>query len=79
MIESIDINIMEILLWNIVWHCGELKDLNFYQHFLNMDISLHNQDKLLKCCLCVLYYHIEGTVSQIFYLGPTFYFMKSRK
>ena len=23
--------------------------------------------------------HLEGTVSQIFYLGPSFYFMKSRK
>ena len=23
--------------------------------------------------------HSEGTVSQIFYLGPSFYFMKSRK
>ena len=23
--------------------------------------------------------HSEGTVSQIFYLGPRFYFMKSRK
>ena len=63
----------------IVWQCRELKNLNFYQHFLNMYISLHNQDKLLKFCLCVLYYHIEGTVSQIFYLGHTFYFMKSRK
>ena len=23
--------------------------------------------------------HLEGTVSQIFYVGPRFYFMKSRK
>ena len=23
--------------------------------------------------------HLEGNVSQIFYLGPSFYFMKSRK
>ena len=68
---------MEI--WSIVWQCGELKNLNFYQHFFNMDISLYNQDKLLKFCLSVLYYHIEGTMFQIFYLGPTFYFMKSRK
>ena len=70
---------MEILLWSIVWQCGELKNLNFYQHFFNMDISLHNQDKLLKFCLCVLYYYIKENVSQIFYLGPTFYLMNSRK
>ena len=69
---------MEIILWSIVWQCGELKILNFYQHFLNMDISLHNQQKLLKFCWCVLQYHIERTVSQIFYLGPSFHFMKSR-
>ena len=30
------------------------------------DILLHNQHKLLKFCLCVLYNHIEGTGSQIF-------------
>ena len=24
-------------------------------------------------------YHMEGTLSQIFYLGPSFHFMKSRK
>ena len=23
-------------------------------------------------------YHMEGTMSQIFYLGPSFHFMKSR-
>ena len=27
----------------------------------------------------VIEVHLEGTVSQIFYLGPSFYFMKSRK
>ena len=40
----------------------------FYQHFFNMDIPLHRQQKLLKLYLCVLQYHTEGTVSQIFYL-----------
>ena len=63
--------------------CGELKILNFYQHFLNISrfehISLQNQQQILKFYLCVLHDHIEGTMSQIFDLGPTFYFMKSRK
>ena len=29
--------------------------------------------------MCALHYHIEGTFSQIFYLGPTSHFMKFRK
>ena len=51
----------------------------FYQHFLNMDISLHTHEKVLKFAVCVLWYHTEGTMSQNFYLGFSFYFMKSRK
>ena len=56
---------MEITLWSIVWLSGKF-DFFFYQHFLNMDISLNRQKQLLKFCFCVPYYHIEGTVSQIF-------------
>ena len=41
-------------LWSIVWQCWELKNLIFHQYFLNMDTSLHNQQTLLKFCLCVL-------------------------
>ena len=62
-----------------MWQYGDLKNLIFYQHFFNMDISLNNQHKVLKFCLCALHYHIEGTVSQIFDLDPTFHFMKFRK
>ena len=29
--------------------------------------------------MLILHYHTEGTVSQIFNLGPSFYFMKFRK
>ena len=57
----------------------QIEKFVFYQLFLNMDISLHIQQKLLKFCLCVLYYNIEGTVSQIFDLALSFCFMKSRK
>ena len=76
---SIDINIMEMILWSILWLCGKLKFFDFYQTFFNMDISLDKQHKLVKFSLCVLYYHIEGTVSQTFDLGLSFCFMKSRK
>ena len=33
----------------------------------------------MKFYLLILEYVMEGTVSQIFYLGPSFYFMKCRK
>ena len=32
----------------------------------------------MKFVTLVVGCHSEGTVSQIFYLGPSFYFMKSR-
>ena len=38
---SIDIKTLEIILRSILWQCWELKKSFFYQHFLNMDISLH--------------------------------------
>ena len=62
-----------------MWQCGELKILKFYQRILNMDMSFENQQKCLTFCLCVVHDHIEGTVTQIFDLGFTFHFMKSRK
>ena len=40
-----------------------------------MDISLNSQQKCLKFCLCVVHYHNEGTVSQIFNFVPSFCFM----
>ena len=58
----------------------QIEQLVFYHFFSTcMDTSLHREPKLLKFCLCVLCYHIEGTVSQILYLGLRFCFMKSRK
>ena len=33
----------------------------------------------MKIGMCVVDTHSEGTVSQNFYLGPSFYFMKCRK
>ena len=43
--------------------------------FLNVDISFHIQDILPKFSVVVLDIIKEGTVSQIFYLGPSFCFM----
>ena len=49
----------------------------FHVIFLNKDISVIVADMILKCCMLVLHILPEGSVSQIFYLGLSFYFMQS--
>ena len=51
--------------------------LNLFSHFyfLNMDISLNIQTLAIKFYTGVLNIPLEGSVSQIFYLGLSFYFM----
>ena len=63
---------------------SELQDESFEKcilsiYFLNKDISSNIPCTLMKSYMPVLEYVIEGTVSQIFDLGPSFYFMKYRK
>ena len=53
------------------------KIMNFYVIFLNKDISIIIADIILKFCMVVLHILPEGSVSQNFYLGPSFYFMQS--
>ena len=48
----------------------------FHVIFLNKDISIIVADIILKCCMVVLHMLPEGSVSQNFYLGPSFYFMQ---
>ena len=55
------------------------KNLNFYDIFFNTDISITNKDIAMKFCMAILHINCEGSVSQIFYLGPSSYFMLSRK
>ena len=40
-----------------------------------MKISQQTADRELKFCFPILHIHLEGTVSQIFYLGLSIYFM----
>ena len=40
-----------------------------------MDILVDSQQKRFKFCLCVVYYGIEGTMSQNFELGLGFCFI----
>ena len=45
--------------------------------FHNISVRPTVADIILKLCMLVLHIVPEGNVSQIFYLGPSFYFMKS--
>ena len=46
-----------------------------YFYFSIVHISLNNVLGSPKFYIHVDYTHVEGTVSQIFFKGPTFYFM----
>ena len=52
---------------------------SFQYIFLKWIISFIYGPNITRFGTYVVKYHSEGTVSQIFYLGPGFYFMKSRK
>ena len=47
--------------------------LNFY--FFNVDISLIMHDPSLNFFICIDYIDVEGTVSQIFDIGPGSFFL----
>ena len=51
----------------------------FFIYFLNKDFSLNISYICLKFVIHVDEGQMEGSVSQIFYLGPSFYAMQSRK
>ena len=51
------------------------KNLNFDKIFLNVHFSITIAYKDFKFCVLSLHIHPEGTVSQIFNLGLSFYFM----
>ena len=55
------------------------KFLIFHVIFLNKDISIVITDIILKFCMSVHHILPEGSVSQILYLGPRFYFMRLTK
>ena len=53
------------------------KILIFHIISLNKDISIFVADIILKLCILILHILPKGSVSQILYLGPSFYFMQS--
>ena len=54
---------------------NKYKNLIFDNIFLNVYFSITNSYKDFKFCLFRPHIHSEGTVSQIFNLGLSFYFM----
>ena len=53
-------------------------NLFFHFYFLNMDISLNIYTLVINFYTGVLNIPLEGSLSQIFYLGPGFYFMTKK-
>ena len=57
----------------------EIEKMIFFLHFSASDISLNNLFQSIIFFGDVVKISMEGTMSQFFYLGLSFYFMKSRK
>ena len=51
------------------------ENLLFHFYFSNVHISVNNEFENLRLGIQVANIHVEGTVSQIFYFRPSFYFM----
>ena len=61
-----------------VWLISKFENLIFFIYFFNKDIS-YIPSTFLKFWIHVDEGHMEGRVSQILDIGPSFYFMQSRK
>ena len=66
---------MQILFFVAEIGTSKNRNLIFNVIFFNKDISVTTLDITLKLSMAALHIHSEGSVSQIFYLGPSFYFM----
>ena len=66
---------MQILFSLSEMGCSKSKNLIFYVIFLNKDISVTTIDITMKFCMTAPHIHSEGSLSQIFYLGASLYFM----
>ena len=63
----------------IKYQNDESKNLNFDKIFLNVHFSITIAYKDFKFCVLSLHIHSEGTVSQIFNLGLSFYFFVKKR
>ena len=58
---------------------SKLENSLFFLYFFNKDISVNIMTMFLTFSIHIYGSHIEGTVSRICYIGPSLYFMQSRK
>ena len=72
---SNDLNYLNVTYTVEIHPTWEFKSCNFQYIFLNWIISLIYEAKITIFETCIVEGHSEGTVSQIFYLGLSFYFM----
>ena len=70
---------MQIIRLMPIWSISKFENSLFFLYFLNKDISFNIPWKLMKFKIHGLEGHSEGTMSQNFDLGLSFYFMQSRK
>ena len=49
-----------------------------HKYFLNIDISLNSKGRHLKFEICLHDIYTQRSMSQILYLGPSFYYIESR-
>ena len=75
----IDIKHVKIVCSETKLACSEYENLKFFIYFFNKDISLNISLICLKVSIQGDKGQMEGSVSQNFYLGPSFYFIQSRK
>ena len=66
---------MQILFFVAEIGISKNKNLIFHVISFNKDISVTTLDITMKFSMTALHIHSEGSVSQILYLGPSFYFM----
>ena len=66
---------MQILFFVADIGTSKNKNLIFHAIFLNKDISVTTLDITMKFSMTALHIRSEGSVSQIYYLGPSFYLM----
>ena len=73
---SIDIFGFEMAKMSALIICLKVEISNFPHNYFNLKLSAIIKDRHLKLAVPVLIVSREGRVSQIFCLGPSFYFMK---
>ena len=72
---SNDLNYLDMTYTVEIHPTWEFKNCNFQYISLNWIISVIYETKITKFGTCIVEGHSEGTVSQIFCLGLSFYFM----